>query len=196
MTFTCRKLVIDDLDLLRQALQWHSTKYGFKFDQEKLYETFVNFIEKGRHDYVTACFKDDEILAVNTHKSWDSAPFWTFGRLIVKPTDRGQGIMTEEQLRITQCLTDYNCELAESEGRYDWFIVSQDSSKTKNPRDAIVLKNVYPRYNVNCMYKYMPGEICPWKTFNAIYSQEMNPHKKPLILRMFSLKDEFRLNML
>ena len=192
MNLNCRILTTNDHALVNEAVSWHDSRYGHKLDKDRLELDLIDFLSRTNQDYVVGCFDDSNLVGINSHKAWEIAPFWTFGRLFIKPSDQGQGIMTKYQLSVTKILSEFNCELGEKNKRYDWFTVSLDSSKTDKPRDSIFLEDVYKRYNVNHMYRYNPDEDCQWGMFNGIYNKNLNPHKRPILLRMLSLKNELR----
>lgn len=193
--FSFKILTSNDHDILDEALSWHYIRYGYEVDKSKekqIYKSFLN--DNGNYDScLIACFDaNGNIVAVNSHTVWKITPWWTFGRLTIKQDNGYQGPMTKNQLLIAKKLVEFNCKLAEDNYRYDWWVVSLDSRKSKMQRNLIFLDDVYKRYNESIAHIYQPGESTTWTMFKNIFDSEKNPHKKPLILRQFSLKNEYR----
>lgn len=188
----CRILNSDDMSFIKETVSWHNTKYGYEINKDAALDELSRHLYEKTNIKLIGCFENNNILGICSYALWTLSPFWTLGRLAVKPPETGQGSMTTYQLSTARVMIEYCCTLGETENRYDWFSVANDSSRSVKPRDEILLKNVYARYNVNNLYTYEPGKICPWPMFNTIFDTTKNSFKRPLTLRMYSLKNELR----
>ena len=182
----------DDIPLINQASKWHLTKYGYPLDQQKLADSVSQHLNKENVEtYVIGCFDNDNFIGVNTHVSWEYMPFWTFAGLIIKPDNQSQGVMSNNQIYVLSEMLEFNCKLGEDNSRNEWVTITQDSTHQSRTRHYKIMKNIYDRYSGVDLYEINPDTPNKFKPPGLAF-----PHKKPLVVKMFSLKNEYRPNIL
>ena len=188
--FNCRILTSTDDSLISISSNWQTTKYGYAIDPavfKKKLDDCLNKEDQGT--YVVGCFDNDELIGINTHIAWQSMPFWSFAGLIIKPDNVIQGIMSTRQTAILAKLLEFNCSLGEKNSRFEWLTVTQDSTHQTRTRHYKIMEDIYKRYTGVDLNIVMPGQPLKYKYLEYILSFE---HKKPLVVKMFSLKNELR----
>lgn len=186
----CRLLSSSDITLIKSASVWQTMKYGFAVDPEVSNKKINDCLNKeDQETYVAGCFDKDELIGINTHVAWQSMPFWSFAGLIIKPDNVVQGIMSNRQTAILAKLLEFNCALGEQNERFDWITVTQDSTHQSRTRHYRIMEEIYTRYTGVDLSIIIPGEPHKYKYLEYVLSFA---HKKPLVVKMFSLKNELR----
>lgn len=188
--FSCRILTSIDNSLINTVSNWQTTKYGYAVDSEVLKKKINDCLNKEDHEtYVIGCFENEELIGINTHISWQSMPFWSFAGLIIKPDNVIQGIMSTRQTDILAKLLEFNCSIGEKNYRFEWLTVTQDSTRQSRTRHYKIMEDIYNRYTGVDLNVIIPGQPLKYKYLEYLLSFE---HKKPLVVKMFSLKNDLR----
>lgn len=189
----CRKLNENDVYLIKDAVKWQTHKYGYPVnfgEVEKEYIAELKNYEKQR--YIIGCFENDNCVGLNLHAAWENFPFWSFASLIIKPDENIQGLMTEKQINVLASLVQYNCNIGEQNGRFDWFVVTQDSTLMRRTRHFKIMEDIYLRYEGIDIDVVKPGEPFKWHYLKKLIANR--PFKNPLVIKMFYLKNHIRPN--
>jgi hypothetical protein len=191
MTNFIFKMITDkDTDLINEVSHWQTMRYGYKIEPE----TTKNFIYEhldNEFSTLVCCYNNNEPVGFNVmHRLGNFLPFWHMGFVITKPNDQGQGIMTALQFEVCSSLIDYNCKLAESEERYDWFVAHVDSRGTSMNRQPRLSKLIIDRYDSYDVARIEPGTKSKYEYINRLVGDR--PFKRPLIIEKRSLKAQFR----
>jgi hypothetical protein len=188
--FNFKILNESNLNLIELASAWQPTKYGYPVDKEVLKNKITMFLsQEDMGNYVVGCFNGDELVGINTHVSWKSMPFWSFASLIIKPDAGKQGIMTSLQISVLSQMLEFNCSLGENNFRFEWITVTQDSTHQLKTRHNKIMHEIYKRYTGIDLNIIMPGEQLKYTYLEHVLNF---PHKKPLVVKLFSLKNELR----
>jgi hypothetical protein len=185
-----RILKEDDSHLITLAVDWQSTKYGYPVDKKSTENKIKALISQEEYkNYVVGCFENNKLIGINTHVSWKSLPFWSFSGLIIKPDVVNQGIMSSKQISILSQMLEFNCSIGEKNLRFDWITVTQDSTHQLKTRHHKIMDTIYQRYTGVDLNIITPGESPQYHYLEHVLN---SPHTKPLVVKMFSLKNELR----
>lgn len=188
--FSFKILSKKDIPLIKEASGWHKFKYGYPVDSQLLEDSITQHLVKEEQDtYVIGCFNKDKLMGINTHVAWERMPFWTFAGLIIKPDDVEQGMMSSIQIYVLSEMLQFNCSLGEKNLRHDWITITQDSTHQARTRHYKIMDPIYEKYTSVDLIVTKPGEPIKYKFLEETLSF---PHKKPLVVKMFSLKNELR----
>jgi hypothetical protein len=188
--FDFRILKKTDHELITLAANWQSTKYGYTVDKKLIADKTIAVLDQENYEsYVIGCFENGELIGINTHVAWKSLPFWSFAGLIIKPDVVKQGIMSSKQISILSQMLEFNCSIGERNLRFDWVTVTQDSTHQLKTRHHKIMNNIYQRYTGVDLNIINPGEPLRYYYLEHVLNF---PHKKPLVVKLFSLKNELR----
>jgi hypothetical protein len=188
--FNFKILNESDRSLITLASSWQSTKYGYIVDKKVLEDKITMFLsQESIGSYVIGCFNGDELVGINTHVAWKSMPFWSFSGLIIKPDTEKQGIMSSNQISILAQMLEFNCALGEKNSRFEWITVTQDSTHQSRTRHNKIMHEIYKRYTGVDLNIIVPGEPLQYTYLEHVLNF---PHSKPLVVKLFSLKNELR----
>jgi len=188
--FTFKILTKQDNDVIDAISQWQTMKYGYPIEVDFI-KTTIHLGLDSKFSTLICCYYNEEPVGFNMlHRLGNFLPFWHFGFYLAKPSDYGQGIMTNFQNEVFSLTVDYNCKLAESEGLYDWFMASIDSRATRLNRQIELGKLINDRYDSYDIAKIIPGTKSKYEYINRLIGDR--PFKKPLVIIKRSLKSELR----
>jgi hypothetical protein len=189
-SITFKILSKDDTELIDEISHWQKMRYGYPIEADYIKKA-IQFGLTMEHSTMICSFYEGNPVGFNMfHRLGDFLPVWHFGFYLAKPSEYGQGIMTNFQTEIFSYIIDYNCKLAESEGLYDWYIASIDSRNSKLNRQEKLGKRISERYNSYDIAKVLPGTKSKYKYINRLIGDK--PFKRPLVVTKKSLKPEFR----
>ena len=100
--------------------------------------------------------------------------------------------MSTRQTSILASLLKFNCSQGELNERYDWFTVTQDSTKMRKTRHFKIMDDIYDRYTGVDLDVVQPGAPLKWPYLEKLVGDR--PFKNPLVIKMFSLKNDLRPN--
>ena len=186
----CRILDTTDLSDIQTAIHWQTHKYGYPMNHDEISKNFSFIVDGRSNGYLIGCYDGNQIIGINYHAPCTAMPFWSFASLIIKPNDNMQGIMTNRQTDILATLLEFNCALGESNNRYDWLTVTQDSTKMRKTRHYKIMDKIYDRYTGVDLDVVKPGEEFKWPYVGKLLGTKS--FKNPLVIKMFSLKNHLR----